>query len=464
MDCRTLIKKTQAPPITFLIAGAVAASTWVLFAGTTGIAWMLSITLFCIVLWILTPIPPSYTGLIGIGLIAIAFSTDLALIGFQKPATWLIGFGLLMGEATRRSGLANWVGTNITARMISEPASVQPVRTYRRLLIALSIGGHILAFLIPSSLVRILIIAPILKEIGGLFEDREARVGLFLGPAFATFYGSSGILTADIPNIMITGFASSIADHQISWTEWLFHMYPIMGITRVFLICGVVYYLFHPDSTSSVDIPELTQDGATSTERRMLAFLLIGAGIWATDFIHSFHPAIGAVVVVVFAFLPRIGVTDFQNVGEVDFSILFFIAAVFAIGDGLTQTGFTDEAADYLLALVPTDAPLAIIFAVVFGITFLLAFLMEGLAVASVLTPILIPYAEATGLPLTPVLMSEALALSSYFFPYQSAVLVVILAEGPANTGEVVRTTVACSLTTILILLPLQFMFFTLLY
>lgn len=311
---------------------------------------------------------------------------------------------------------------------------------------------------------RILIIAPILKEIGGLFEDREARVGLFLGPAFATFYGSSGILTADIPNIMITGFASSIADHQISWTEWLFHMYPIMGITRVFLICGVVYYLFHPDSTSSVDIPELTQDGATSTERRMLAFLLIGAGIWATDFIHSFHPAIGAVVVVVFAFLPRIGVTDFQNVGEVDFSILFFIAAVFAIGDGLTQTGFTDEAADYLLALVPTDAPLAIIFAVVFGITFLLAFLMEGLAVASVLTPILIPYAEATGLPLTPVLMSEALALSSYFFPYQSAVLVVILAEGPANTGEVVRTTVACSLTTILILLPLQFMFFTLLY
>lgn len=146
MDCRTLIKKTQAPPITFLIAGAVAASTWVLFAGTTGIAWMLSITLFCIVLWILTPIPPSYTGLIGIGLIAIAFSTDLALTGFQKPATWLIGFGLLMGEATRRSGLANWVGTNITARMISEPASVQPVRTYRRLLIALSIGGIYLPF------------------------------------------------------------------------------------------------------------------------------------------------------------------------------------------------------------------------------------------------------------------------------------------------------------------------------
>ncbi|ELY61999.1 SLC13 family permease [Natronococcus jeotgali] len=464
MNRRTLIEKARDPPIAFFVAVIVAASIWGLFAEMAGIAWMLSITLFCIVLWILTPIPPAYTGLIGIGLIAIVFSTDLALTGFQKPATWLIGFGLLMGEAARKSGLANWVGTSITARTVSESASARPIWTYRRLLLALSIGGHALAFFIPSALVRILIIAPILKETGDLFSDRSARVGLFLGPAFATFYGSSGILTADLPNIMITGFGGSIADHHVSWTEWLFHMYPVMGLTRVLLVCGVVYYLFRPDSDSRIDIPELNRNGATSTEKRMLAFLLVGTGIWATDFVHGIHPVVGAVVVVALAFLPRIGVADFQNVGETDFSILFFIAAVFAIGDGLTQTGFTDEAADYLLALVPTEASLAIIFAVVFGITFLLAFLMEGLAVASVLTPVLIPYAEAAGLPLTPVLMSEALALSSYFFPYQSAVLVVILAEGTADTGEVVRTTVACSLATIVVLLPLQFAFFTLLY
>lgn len=137
---------------------------------------------------------------------------------------------------------------------------------------------------------------------------------------------------------------------------------------------------------------------------------------------------------------------------------------MFAIGDGLAYTGFTEDAADYLLALIPTDASLAVVLAVIFAITFLLTFLMEGLAVASVLTPILIPYAEAAGLPLTPVLMAETLALSSYFFPYQSAVLVVILVEGTADTGEVIRTTVACSLATIIILFPLQLAVFTLLY
>lgn len=464
MNKRSAIETLRTPRIAFTVSIAIATLIWVTLSRTGDVAWILSITVFCISLWILTPIPPAYTGLIGIGLIAVTFSTELALTGFQKPATWLIGFGLLMGEATRQSGLANWAGTQITARSLSDSPKTRPIRTYKRLLLALSIGAHALAFLIPSSLVRILIIAPILTETSELFDDRSARVGLFLGPAFATFYGSAGILTADLPNIMLTGFGDSIADHNVSWTEWLLHMYPVMGLTRVLLVCVVVYYLFQPDPSSSFDLPTETQDNASRTERRMLTVLLVGAAIWATDFIHGFHPVIGAITVVVLAFLPRVGVTDFESVGETDFSILFFIAAVFAIGDGLAYTGFTEDAADYLLALIPTDASLAVVLAVIFAITFLLTFLMEGLAVASVLTPILIPYAEAAGLPLTPVLMAETLALSSYFFPYQSAVLVVILVEGTADTGEVIRTTVACSLATIIILFPLQLAVFTLLY
>lgn len=117
MDNRSVLETLKAPRIAFTVAILVAAAVWAGLSsgGGDGIAWMLSITVFCITLWILVPIPPAYTGLIGIGLIAVTFSTELALTGFQKPATWLIGFGLLMGEATRRSGLANWAGTRITA-------------------------------------------------------------------------------------------------------------------------------------------------------------------------------------------------------------------------------------------------------------------------------------------------------------------------------------------------------------
>ncbi|AHF99591.1 sodium:sulfate symporter [Halostagnicola larsenii XH-48] len=465
MERRTVLGRVKSPPVSFFFATAVALVTWVALADTGTMATMLSITLFCIILWVLTPVPPAFTGILGIGLIAVTFSTDLALTGFQEPATWLIGFGLLMGEATRRSGLANWAGSWMTSRSISPEVRSDPTRAYRRLLLVLSLGAHALALLVPSSLVRILVLAPILKETGSLFDSRQARVGIYLGPLFATFYGSPGILTADLPNIILTGFAQSIAGQQITWTEWALHMYPVMGILRVLLVIAVTYYLFRPETNSGFELPDTDGGTAGETEKRMLLILLVGAVVWATDFVHGFHPVVGALVVVVLAFLPSVGVVDFREVGgETDYSILFFIAAVFAIGDGLSQTGFSDGASTYLLELIPTDAPLAIIFACIFFITLALTFVMEGLAVASVLTPVLIPYAEAAGLPLTPVLMSEVVALSSYFFPYQSAVLIVMLAEGDVETKELITTTIACSLATIAFLLPLQFAVFSLLY
>ncbi|WP_459810134.1 SLC13 family permease [Halopiger thermotolerans] len=477
MNRRTALETLRSPAVAFGLAAVVAATIWLSVSTSAGT--MLAITLFCIVLWVLTPVPPSYTGVIALGLIAVAFSTDLALGGFQKPATWLIGFGLLMGEATRQSGLANAVGRTVATRSIGDPANSETRRTYRRLLFALALGGHALAFLVPSALVRILALAPILRELGSRFDSRDARIGLYLGPLFGTFYGSAGILTADLPNIIISGFAESIGGHAISWSEWWLHMYPVMGLVRVLLVVGIVYLLFRPPADSAFDLPgadaetgdaaatdgDGTGTGFGAAERRMLAFLLVGAAIWATDFVHGFHPVIGAVAVVVLAFLPEVGVADFDAVGgEVDFSILFFIAAVFAIGDGLTETGFTDTAATHLLEFVPTGAPLAVILASVFLITFGLTFLMEGVAVASVLTPVLIPYIETAGLPFMPVLLAETMALSSYFFPYQSAVLIVILNEGDIRTRELIVATVACSLATIVLLLPIQFGLFSVLY
>ncbi|RQG94252.1 SLC13 family permease [Natrarchaeobius chitinivorans] len=453
-------------PVTTILASALLGGIVFAAAPADGAtARMLAITVFCIVLWIFTPIPPSYTGIIGIALIGVTFPMEIALGGFHSPATWLIGFGLLMGEATRRSGLAAQAGHWITARSVPGHVRSDPVRTYRRLLLALGLGAYALALFIPSALVRVLLLAPVLKEAGTLFDSRRARIGLFLGPLFATFYGSVGILTADLPNIIITGISSSIGDHPVSWTEWIVHMFPIMGITRVLVVIGIVYVLYRPEPTSTVQPPDLEGTAVDGRHLRMLAFLFVGTAVWMTDFVHGLHPVVGALVVVILAFLPGVGIVNFEEaVSDVDYSIVFFVASVLAIGEGLAYTGFSENAANYLLEWIPHDAPLAVILLFIFSATLLLALLMEGLAVASVLTPVVIPYAEAAGLPLTPVLMAEAMALGTYFFPYQSAVLITILAEDVVEMGELVRTTVVCSVATIVLLVPLQFAYFTLLY
>lgn len=426
---------------------------------------MLGITLFCIVLWILTPIPPSYTGVICIGLVGVTFSPDFALTGFNSPAMWLIGFGLLVGEATRRSGLASWAGWWLVSHSVPAHARDDPVHVFRYLLVSLSLGAIALALLVPSILVRVLILAPILREIGARFDSRKAQVGIFLGPLFATFYGSVGIFTAGLQNIIIAGISESVGGPSIPWAEWTGVLFPVMALSQSLLIAGILYLLYRPSRLSVVDLPERTSRSTTGSERRMFLYLLVGVVIWMTDFLHGMHPLFGAIVVVVLAFFPKIGVAEFSDAaGDIDYSIFFFLGGVFAIGEGLDRTGFADSIAESMLAVIPPDTSFVVVLLFIFVITTLLMLLLEGLVVASVITPLIVTYAAQTGLPIEPVMMIEAIALTTLFFPYQSAILVAILAEDVVETPDLIRVTSTLSIASVLLLLPLQLALFVLLY
>lgn len=446
------------------IGGAAAGTILVAAPVSNDAATMLAITVFCIALWITTPIPPPVTGLLCIGLVGAMFTPELALTGLGSPTVWLVVFGLLLGEATRQSGLADWAKRVVERVAFPSDQKAVPARTaYRRLLFILSAVSVGVAFLIPSALVRVLLLAPILVTLSDTFDSEQARIGVFLGPVLATFYAAPGILTAGLPNIITTGIAESLGASGISWSAWTLQMFPLMGVGRAAVVTAVVYILYRPQSAQSISMTTDTV-GLDRNERRMFGFLLMGVLVWCTDAVHSLHPVFGALVVVLLSLLPGIGVVSLDALTDVDISIVFFLGAVIAIGTGLSETGFTETAANTLLAVVPQGAPLWMVLGFVFTITVLLTFLMEGLAVASVLTPILVAYANRVGLPLEPILMTESVALGTYFFPYQTSVFVAILGTEVVDARTLIRTAVPASLLTTAVLLPVQIGLFVLLY
>jgi di/tricarboxylate transporter len=332
------------------------------------------------------------------------------------------------------------------------------------MLVTLSAAAFGLAVLIPSALVRVLILGPILISVGDRFSGRAPTIGLFLGPIFVTYYGATGILTAALPNIVITGLAETGAGLSVSWVEWATLLGPVMGVGRSAAIVGVTYLLYRPAEDGTVADPPTLSSGVSADQRRMFLFLLVGVAVWATDTIHGLHPLFGALVVAVLAFAPRIGVVGPDTVGEADFSLIFFLGAIFAIAEGLQRTGFTDAAAEAILSVLPGDAGLVAVLATVVVASMGLAFLMEGIAVASVLTPVLVSFAGSANVPLLPVIMTEAIALNTYFFPYQSAVMVAILGLDVVGTRELVRMATACTVVTLVVLLPVQLALFVLLF
>ena len=473
----------------------------------TDMATMLAITVFCISLWVGGPVDPWFTGLLGVGLIGTAVSTDLALVGFRSPATWLVVLGILIGEATDQSGLATAVERRVLDALPGEAATNAKV-AYRYMLAAFSAAALGLIVVVPSSLVRVLILGPILISAGRRFTDRGPRVGLFLGPLFVTYYAGTGVLTGSLANIIITGLIEANASASIGWVEWAVWLGPVMGLGRALVIASIAYVLYRPRDTDAIESSRVQETGAadgttTATDgsasdtdesasatdgltsetdeptpgtdesatptdptsvRRMLAFLLVGVVIWATDVIHGLHPLYGALVVVLLAFTPGIGVVDSDALAEADFSIVFFLGAIFAIAEGLQRTGFTGVAAERILSYLPPDASLAVVLAFVVVASMSLTFLMEGLAVASVLTPVFVSFAAGAGAPLAPVAMTEAVALNTYFFPYQSAVLVAILGLDVVEPLELIRMAAIYSLATLLVLLPIQIAVFVVLF
>lgn len=445
-------------------AGGVVAVGLALFAPLPDeMATMLAITVFSISLWITTPVPPWFTSLITIGLIGLSFSTSLAFSGFTSPAVWLIVFGIFIGEAVRASGLAERVDMWLLFRM-PERLRDDGTQAYRFLLTVLCFSALGLAVVVPSALVRILILAPILRSIGELFSSRRARIGLFLGPLFATYYGGTGILTGSIVNIIVVGIVESMTGHSITWGGWLLWLFPLMGVGRTIVVLLVTYRLYRPGTSTAIEMPERTVTSITADERRMLLFLFVGVAVWATDFLHGLHPLYGALLVVVLSYAPTVGTVDLDVLADADLSIIFFIGAIFAIAEGLSRTGFTDVVARTILSHLSADTPLALVLVAVFFASAALVFLMEGLAVASVLTPVLVTFAGKAGLPILPIVMIEAVMLSTYFFPYQSAVLVAILSIGVVNSRELIRMTATTSLVSIVVLVPPQIALFVILF
>ncbi|GGM61059.1 anion transporter [Halarchaeum rubridurum] len=439
----------------------VALAAAVVFAAPmpTAQARVLAITLFAIVAWIAAPVPPWVTGLTAIGLIGLAQTPALALSGFGSPATWLIVFGLVVGEATRRSGLATATQAFVFRHLDVDGAD--PRGLYYRLLALLCAVGLAFALLLPAALVRVLIAIPVLVEVGSVFEDRRPRLGVFFAPLFATYYGASGILTANLPNVIITGIVESIAGVSITWSQWFVSLFPVMSLGRVLLIFAVVGVLYRPAADAALS-PPTAADVETGDARRMLCLLFVGVVFWASDAVHGLHPMFGALLVAVLALLPRVGVMNYDAVEDVDFSVVFFVGAVFAVSAALAETGFTETAANALLRFIPADAPSAVVLACVFFVTTALTFVIEGVAVSSVLTPILVTFAASAGIPVDHVAYVEASALATFFFPYQSAVLVVILRADLVETRDVVRTASVLSLATILLLLPAEIGYLTL--
>ncbi|MDA0337534.1 MAG: SLC13 family permease [bacterium] len=422
----------------------------------------LGVTLFALIMWTAQPVSVEVSSFAVLLLLPATGLLSLAeaFAPFAGPTIWLVFAGMVLSLLLTETGL----GTRLADTALPWFAGGGCLR----LLIGLHVLGLAAAFLVPSGVVRVLLLMPVgialCRRVDPDAHDPILPVAVTLSIVCGTYFGGCAVLTGSVPNLVVAGQLQAETGRIIYWGEWLVWMFPVIGVLRTMLCVAVIWWLWG----RRMQPLRIMDDGATGTptlglssdQRNTLLLLLCGVALWATDVIHGLAPVFVGLCLVLTAVLPRWGPLPAQRLRDVNFPFFFYIAALFGVGEILDVTGFNARTVQAVIGALP-DAHghwfgehLTLTLA-----TLPLDFLMDIAAVAAVATPSLLSAGADAGLSPLASAMSVAMATTVAFLPYQAAPFMVTLGFGTVQARDLSLAMLLISTLSVTILCPLNLLY-----
>lgn len=425
-------------------------------------------------LWVTAAIPEYLTALLFFLLAILLGAAPAATVfsGFHSATFWLVFGGLCMGAAMHHTGLGARIARGLLARTGSG---------YTALVWGLVLAGVLLSFIMPSSMGRIALLLPLsmsLAEAAGYGTGTTQRTGIVLAALFGALQPAFAILPANVPNMILAGSAENLFGHTLTYGRYLLLHFPVLGLLKTALIGVTVLWLYpareptlalgqdtdrradHVDAAAPMADTAPSSSPASPAERRLTVVLAVAVGLWATDFLHHVSPAWISLGAAVLCLWPPLGLTGRQTLSrDVNMGPLLFVAGIMGLGAMVATTGLGHLLVRAMLDALPlAHGETARNFAVLTGYAMVTGLLTTLPGIPAVLTPLAGDLAAASGLGLEAVLMTQIVAVSSMFLPYQSPPLVVAMQLGNVPSGHMTRLCLLLAAVNVAVLLPLDYL------
>lgn len=411
------------------------------------------VLLFAIGSWALAALPEFVTAIVFF-LVAMVFQiapASTVFSGFASTAWWLVFGGLIAGIAIDMTGLGRRLARAIDDRL---------TRSYAGILAGLALVAVALAFLMPSTMGRVVLLMPIVLALAdrlGFAAGSKGRAGLVMTAMLATFVPSTGILPANVPNMVLLGAAEALYGIKLTYGPYLLLHFPIVGVLYPVMLVGVVARLL-PDRPRAA--PSQPPAAPMSREERKVAWILGSALVLFTlDVWHGVSPAWVSLAAGLACLLPGIGLVSAKVFSErMNMAVLVYVAGIIGAGALISESGLGDRLGTALIEVLrPMPGADLWNFAAYAGAFVLTGLITTMVAQPAVLTPMAERLAEAAGLPVTAVLMMEVLGFATVLLPYQSPPLVVGLQLGGVAWRDGARVCLVMGGLTVAVLLPIAY-------
>lgn len=430
---------------------------------TTTFSHSAAVVLITLVFWTTGIVPPFLVGLIFFALATIfkLIEPTLLFSGFGSTAVWLIISGFVIGASISSSGLGKRLASTIAPYLTG---------SYTRLIGGLVMSAVLLGFIMPSSVGRAVVLVPIgmaLADQVGLEKGSNGRIGIAVALALACNMPSFAVLPANIPNMILAGASETLYNIQFSYTEYLLLHFPVLGILKSLLIVTLVLKIF-PDKISSNLTPtsKNVEDNFDVKAQKKVGLLLgITLLFWVTDSIHGVNPAWVGLTTAIILLLPKVGVIppkSFNN--SVDFGTVIFVSAALGLGMLVNESGIGNYMGEAFSQLLPSSSSGSFLGFMSLSLTSVVTGLVTTIpGVPAVLSPLAADFSQATGFSTTAVLMTQVLGFSTVIFPYQVAPLIVAMQLSQEPLIKLVKVTLPLTAVTIVVLFPLDYVWWWLL-
>lgn len=428
---------------------------------TSDTAWTGALALATIVLFATGVVPEFITSIVFFA-IAMLFALAPASVifsGFQSAGFWMVFGGLVIGAGISSTGLAERLAYHVRIRFGS---------SYAGIIAGIMVVAVTMAFLMPSTLGRLMILLPIVLAMADGFGYRlgsNGRAGMVLAISFGTMIPGFAIMSATVPAMVVIGAAETLYDIRPTYGTWLLLHFPILGALKAITIAALIIWLFPEDNAKTEVVVAESPHAMARRERTMALLLLLALTVWMTDFLHHISPAWVALGVAGVMIMPFVGIVSPLDMEEkVKFGSLFYLAGVLGLGALVAHGGVGDFLAQTVIPLIRlSPGQDAWNFAAIAGLSSLLAMFVTQPGSPAILTPLASSMAEAATLPVETVLMLTVVGYTTVILPYQTPPLVIAMQLGGVPMGKGNKLCLFLLAVTVLILVPLDYLWWRLL-
>jgi len=340
---------------------------------------------------------------------------------------------------------------------------------------SLSYGGLIaaavaitllLAFVMPATVARVLLLLPIMAAAGerlGLAHGSPGQTALALTAIIVSFQCGTTVLPANAPNLVLAGASETLYNKPIIYADYLLLHFPVLGLVKGVLI-GLLLLKLFPAQTCA-PVAEEPQSPMSPAECRLTVILIAALALWATDFLHGIRPGWIALAAGIIILMPRIGALPHEAFPErIKLGTFFYVGAVLGFGAVMHDSGVGNAVGGAMLGFldVRPGADMVNFFKLSLLAT-VTGLLTTNPSQPALLAPLAAQMAEAAGWRIEAALMTMAVGFSLMLLPYQAPPVMVGVQVAGVPLRALLRLTIPLAAISIFVLLPLDYLWWSLL-